>query len=425
MARVIRRRWAGNQSAPTRRGRQSCEYEAYLPDHLVNRRFTFDGAVAAEVADAEAAIARLDAEAAALVDTEALARILLRAESVGSSRIEGLEVGARRLLRTELARDLGEQSLDVTAAEVLGNIDAMNSVVNGVKAGDEITLSLLLDFHRRLLSGTLLAEQAGSLRETQSWIGGNDYNPCAAVFVPPPPEALGDLMEDLCAFCNEDSLPPVAQAAIVHAQFETIHPFPDGNGRTGRALIHLVLRRRGLIPRVIPPISLVLATWARDYVGGLAATRYRGPATRKKAQAGLNLWVERFAGACTRAVEDAASFEQRVERIQEEWRAKLVRVRRDSATDLLLKSIVGTPVLTVGEAAEFIGRSYPQTNEAVQRLVSAEILSQVTVGRRNRAFEAPAIIDAFTDLERQLASPAGDTQSSPPTRQVPPRRSRA
>jgi Fic family protein len=422
MARVIRRRWAGDQSAPTRRGRLSCEYEAYLPDHLVGRRFTFDGAVTADVADAEAAIARMDAEASALADTEALARILLRAESVGSSRIEGLEVGARRLLRTELARELGEPSLDVTAAEVLSNIDAMNSVVNSIGVGGTITLSLLLDFHRRLLAGTFMADQAGYLRESQNWIGGNDYNPCAATFVPPPPEAVSDLIEDLCAFCNEDSLPPVAQAAIAHAQFETIHPFPDGNGRTGRALIHLVLRRRGLTLRVLPPISLVLATWAKDYISGLAATRYRGPATGEDAKAGLNLWVERFAGACTRAVEDAASFEQRVRQIQTEWRTKLVRVRADSATDRLLKSIVGTPVLTVREAAEFIGRSYPQTNEAIQRLTSAGILSQVTVGRRNRAFETPAIIDAFTDLERQLASPTGDTRSSPPTCQVPPRR---
>jgi hypothetical protein len=100
---------------------------------------------------------------------------------------------------------------------------------------------------------------------------------------------------DLCSFCNGDSLPAVAQAALAHAQFETIHPFADGNGRTGRGLIHLVLRRRGLATRVLPPISLVLATWASDYVNGLAATRYHGPATGKEAHEGLNLWIGRFA----------------------------------------------------------------------------------------------------------------------------------
>jgi Fic family protein len=103
-------------------------------------------------------------------------------------------------------------------------------------------------------------------------------------------------MTDLCSFGNDDSLPAVAQAAIAHAQSETIHPFLDGNGRTGRALIHLVLRRRGLTPRILPPISLVLATWARDYVDRLTATRYRGPATGRVAAAGLNLWIGRFAG---------------------------------------------------------------------------------------------------------------------------------
>jgi Fic family protein len=422
VSRVIRRRWLGNDSAPTRRGRLSCEYEAYVPDLLTGRRITLDGDVAADVSDAEAAIVRLNTEATALANTEALARILLRAESVASSRIEGLEVGARRLLRTEVARELGERTLDVTAEEVLGNIDAMDSVIHGVEPGEPVTLDALLGFHRRLLAGTLLAEHAGCLRETQNWIGGSDYNPCSADFVPPPPEFIGDLMTDLCSFCNDDSLPAVAQAALAHAQFETIHPFADGNGRTGRALIHLVLCRRGLAPRVLPPVSLVLATWAKDYVGGLAATRYRGPATSKAAHAGLNLWMGRFAGACRRAVEDGTAFEQRAGQIEEEWRNRLGRVRGNSATDLLLRSVVGAPVLTVRAAAELIGRSYPQTNAAIQRLVSAGILTQVTVGRRNRAFEAPAIIDAFTDLERQLASPAADTRASPPVRRVPRRR---
>src|SRR5580704_4396096 len=119
MARVVRRRWSGDPSAETRRDRQACDYEAYVPDTLTGRRIVFDGDVAADVADAEAAIARLDVEAAALIDTEALGRILLRAESVASSRIEGLEVGARRLFRAEAAIGLGERPTDITATEVL------------------------------------------------------------------------------------------------------------------------------------------------------------------------------------------------------------------------------------------------------------------------------------------------------------------
>lgn len=422
MSSVIRGQWSGNPDAPSRRGRMPCDYEAYVPDRLTSRQFVFAGDVAADVADAETAIVRLDAEASALAETETLARLLLRAESVASSRIEGLEIGARKLLRSEAAKDLGERTGDVTAAEVLGNIEAMNAAIRQVGPGDSITLDTLLGFHRRLLANTRHANFAGKLREKQNWIGGSGYNPCSAAYVPPPPEFVPELMEDLCSFCNEESLPAVAQAALAHAQFETIHPFPDGNGRTGRGLIHLVFRRRGLATRMLPPISLVLATWAKDYIDGLTATRYLGPADGNDAQEGLNLWVSRFAGACRRAVDDAASFERHVDDIEEQWRAVLGRIRKNSATDRLLSHLPGAPVITVNAAAEMIGRSYPQTSEAIERLVTAGVLTQVTVGRRNRAFEAPAIINAFADLERQLASPDGDTRTSEPARPVPPRR---
>jgi Fic family protein len=330
-----------------------------------------------------------------------------------------LEVGARRLLRAELAVNLGEQPSDVTANEVLGNIDAMASAVRSVAPGEPITLDHLLDFHRRLLIGTRLKDHAGSIRSEQNWIGGSDYNPCSAAFVPPPPEFVRDLLEDLCHFCNEDSLPAVAQAAIAHAQFGTIHPFADGNGRTGRALVHFVLRRRGLAKRVLPPVSLVLATWANDYITGLQATRYRASASSAAAYEGTNAWVARFAAACHRAVADATSFEKRAQLLQDEWRARLGVVRGDSAADRLLRILPGAPIVTVNSAAALIGRTFKSANDAVMRLAAEGILKQVGVGRRNRAFEAPDVIDAFTALERQLASPGGDTRTSDPSRRVP------
>ncbi len=419
MSRVIRQEWIGELSAPTRRERKPCIYEAYVPDPVMGREIMLDSDVAADITDAETAMVRLEAEATALVDTEALARILLRAESIASSRIEGLEVGARRLLRAEAAKRLGEESSDVTASEVLANIDAMAAAVSSVAAGDCITVDHLLEFHQKLLGGTRLGNHAGRIRTQQNWIGGSGYNPCSAAFVPPPPELVADLLDDLCQFCNGDGMPAVAQAAIAHAQFETIHPFADGNGRTGRALIHLVLRRRGLSQRVLPPVSLVLATWAQDYVAGLTATRYQGTPGSRAAHEGMNLWLGIFAGACTRAVGDASSFERRAQQIETEWRGRLGRVRANSATDILLHSLLGVPIVTVSSAAGLIGRSFPQTNQAVQRLIDAGILRQVTVGRRNRAFEAPAVLDAFTSLERQLASPDGDTRASAPARHVP------
>jgi Fic family protein len=357
----------------------------------------------------------------ALVDTEALARILLRAESVASSRIEGLQVGARRLLRAEMARSLRTRSTDVTATEILGNIDGMVYGIERVGFGETITVETLLEIHRRLLAGTHLDPHAGRLREVQNWIGGSDYNPCSADYVPPPPEEVPNLMDDLCAFCNTNELPAVAQAAIAHAQFETIHPFIDGNGRTGRALIHLVLRRRGLALRVLPPVSLVLATLTKDYVGGLTATRYLGPPSSPEATTGINTWLATFASACTRSVADATQFESRAGALEAHWRKRLGQVRANSATDLLLARLPGVPVLTAESAATLLGRTFKPANDAIQRLVQAGILRQITIGRRNRAYEAPEIIDAFTDLQRQLASPEGDTRTSAPSRTVPQR----
>ena len=421
MSELLNRHWQSELAGSgfSRRDRRSCDYQAYLPDPLVGRRFVLDGDVAADVVDAEAAINRLNAQATALVDTEVLARILLRAESVASSRIEGLEIGARRLLRAEAIRSMHGPSTDVTASEVLQNIDAMLYGVECVGFRDEITVDVLLEIHRRLLAGTRLEPQAGSFRQVQNWIGGSDYNPCSADYVPPPPEFVPDLMDDLCAFCNTDDLPAVAQAAVAHAQFETIHPFVDGNGRTGRTIIHLVLRRRGLALRVLPPVSLVLATLAKDYINGLTASRYVGRDSSSEASAGVNTWVATFAGACIRSVADASAFESRAAALEEQWRECLGRIRANSATDLLLHLLPGAPVLTAESAATLVGRTFKPANAAIQRLIEAGILQQITIGQRNRAYEAPEIIEAFTALERQLASPDGDTRTSSPSRTVP------
>jgi Fic family protein len=421
MAKLLKRRWQSDLAGTglPRRDRVPCQYETYVPDLLSERAFVLHGDVAADVADAEAAIVRLNAEARALVDTEALARILLRAEAVASSRIEGLEVGARRLLRAEVVRRIEATSSDVTATEVLGNIDAMVYGVESIGAGEPVTVDLLLGVHRRLLAGSRLEEYGGHFREEQNWIGGSDYNPCSAAFVPPPPELVDELMADLCEFSSADHLPAVAQAAIAHAQFETIHPFVDGNGRTGRALIHLILRRRGLALRVLPPVSLVLATWAQSYIDGLTQFRFVGSPTSPAAAEGTNTWVGRFAGACTRSVTDARSFEARAAELEAQWRERVGAIRSNSGTDVLLRSLPGAPVVTVDSAATLIGRSFKPAANAIQRLVDAGILRQITVGRRNRVFEAPEVIAAFTVLESQLASPGGDTRSSRPVRAVP------
>ena len=419
MAHLEQRRWPGEASGWTRRDRRPCEYAVYWPDAVAGRGFVIDGDVAADLADAEAALVYLDASVSALSSTEALARLLLRAECAASSRIEGLEVGARRLLRADAARTLGDPVSDVTAGEVLANIDAMSWGLGAAEPGAEITLETLLETHRRLMAGTRLSEHGGRIRTQQNWIGGSDFNPCSAAFVPPPPDAVPGLLEDLMAFCNQDMLPALAQAAIAHAQFETIHPFVDGNGRTGRVLLHLVLRRRRLGVRIVAPVSLVLATWATDYVGGLMGTRYVGPADSPEAMAGVNRWVALLASACGRAVEDAGWFEARVRELQASWIERVGPTRRDSSVRHLIQALPGMPVLSTASAARATDRSFQATSQAVKRLADAGVLRQITVGRRNRAFEAPELIDTFTTLERRLASPTGDTRVAPPIREVP------
>lgn len=228
---------------------------------------------------------------------------------------------------------------------------------------------------------------------------------------------MPELLEDLCTFCNDDALPAVAQAAIAHAQFETIHPFADGNGRTGRALIYMVLRRRGLAQRTTPPISLALATQARAYVEALTATRVVGPSDA--ALPALNRWIGIFSAACQRAVADALTFEQRIEGLQAAWNERLASARSHASARRLLTFLSATPILTVGEAAKLLDRRFWAANQAVARLVEVGILTPATASRRGRRFEAREVLDAFTALERQLASPDGDTRVSAPVRTVP------
>lgn len=347
MAYFVERSWESQFAGIglSRRDRRSGPYRAYVPDRLAGRPFTFEPDIAADVTDAERAIARLDARSTALANTEALARLLLRAEAVASSHIEGLEVSPQRLLKADVARNSGLRG-DPMATDVLGNVDAMAYAVEGPE--HDITVTRLLEVHRRLFASTPQSSEAGCIRTQQNWIGGTIYTPFGSAFVPPPPEMVPDLLHDLCDFCNADDFPAVAQAAIAHAQFETIHPFIDGNGRTGRALIYMVFKRRGLATRTFPPVSLVLATRAADYVTALQATRYDGPADSAQAIRSNSDWIALFASACVHAVRDAESFEARIEELRDAWKRRLGAVRSDAAAVKLIDHLPAMPILKGG-----------------------------------------------------------------------------
>ena len=409
----------------SRKDRRGCSYDAYIADPLAGWDPSLPADVAADIADAESAVRTLNDAGTSHVSLKGLVRFLLRAESVGSSRIEGLHLATRRLALAEAAIALGGEAGDRVAAEVLGNIAAMESAVALALSTPRFELDDLLSVHRTLMDNSSTPELGGVVREEQNWIGGSSYNPCSAAFIPPPPEYLPGLLADLLDYVNRDDHSPLAQAAIAHAQFETIHPFADGNGRTGRALIHVVLRRRGLAPAFVPPISLVLATLSDDYVNGLKTFRHLSEPNSAQRSAAAAAWLRMFASATSRACQDAESYSADISEIIATWRTKLGRVRANSSTDLLLQVLPGVPIVTVASASSLIDRSNARTADAVNQLADAGILRQRNVDRqRYRVFEASEVLDLFTELERALASPTGDTQTARPNRTVP-RRARA
>jgi Fic family protein len=420
VATLIRQRWTSSFEGMSRLDRQGCEFDAYLPDPLAGWDLALPADLVADLTDAEDAIRQLNTSTTSHVSLEGLARFLLRAESVASSKIEGLEAGPRRLLDAEVVLTQGGDAADRIAVEVLANVAAMEAAVELGSSTGTITLDDLLGIHRTLMERSSMPHIGGVVRTTQNWIGGSSYNPCSAAFVPPPPESLEVLLQDLLTYVNGDDHPTLVQAAIAHAQFETLHPFADGNGRTGRALIHVILRRRGLALRFVPPISLVLATWASDYIAGLTAYRHVGAPDSPERSTGAGTWLRTFATATHRSCHDAEAYANKIDTLDARWRDQLGRVRANSAVELLLDVLPGVPVITVESAARLIGRSEMRTGEAVNRLEAAGVLRQRNVGRqRYRVFEAADVVDLFTGLERALASPTDNTATAAPARRVP------
>ena len=211
MPRLLQRAWLADPTRPgPRRERQAFRYTAFLPDEISQLQLALPSATAAQVSAAERQLDALNRDPPAMASLEVLARRLLRAESVASSRIEGLVLSQRRLAKAEAE---GPDTRDETARSVLGNVTAMAKAVElGARKGP-LKTSDVLAIHRLLMEATTTPGIAGKLRDRQNWIGGNAFNPGRADFVPPPPEFVPGLMDDLVAFMNRDDLPPVVQAA--------------------------------------------------------------------------------------------------------------------------------------------------------------------------------------------------------------------
>ncbi|MGH9131540.1 MAG: Fic family protein [Acidimicrobiales bacterium] len=390
LGRYERRTWQHDPSldAP-HRYRRACSYDAFIPLPIEELEVSISGSVAASVSEAEAAIRELNAGSHPALAP--LARLLLRTESIASSKVEGMQVDARALARAEVSSDTGQQAAP-TALEVLGNIDAMQLAVENTTAEQSVGVEQITEIHRALLARAPNSHIAGRIRTEQNWIGGNNYNPCGADFVPPPPEEVEWLLGDLSRFSSADRLPPLVQAAIAHAQFETVHPFEDGNGRTGRALVQVILRWRGLAPTYVPPISVVLAANKERYIHGLTAYR----------EGQIEAWLEVFSVAAARAAHLALRYLSEVSSLQESWRLMLrqsSRIRADAAAWRLIDVLPAQSIVTLPTAVARVERTKPAVNQAIEQLVGAGVLVPVSTGKRNRAWEAVGLLDLLVRLE--------------------------
>ncbi|HEX2166371.1 MAG TPA: Fic family protein [Longimicrobiales bacterium] len=392
--RLIERVWEANLERDTpARYRKACRYQAFVPDPLAGLDLMIDLGLAGLVSEAEAEVQRLnDLARPALLP---LSRLLLRTESIASSKVEGLAVDAKALARAEAKLDVGEGRVSSTAVDVLANIDAMETAVHEASSAATFGVAEIIRVHERLLAKSIYSHLAGRIRTGQNWIGGNDHNPCGAEFVPPPPEEVPGLLDDLCAAINDDVLPPIVQAALVHAQFETIHPFGDGNGRVGRALIHVVLRRRGIARHYVPPISVLFARRRDRYIVGLM--RFRD-------EEGLPAWIERFAAATAGAARLAARYLDEVAGLDQQWREALAaspnRPRSDAAAWLIIAELPAHPYITAPIAAAVTKRSRPQVYEGIEQLIGAGILLPAGKAGRAQVYEVRGLLDVMEALER-------------------------
>jgi Fic family protein len=282
---------------------------------------------------------------------------------------------------------------------VMGNVDAMTLAVEEAASAGSFGLDEIRDIHRRLMEKSPTPRIAGRFRTGQNWIGGNAHNPCGADFVPPPPEHVPALLADLCEAIDAEVLPPVVQAALVHAQFETIHPFDDGNGRTGRALIHVVLRRRGVAPSYVPPVSVVLAGERERYVEGL--TRFR--------RDDVGGWIEHFSAATARAARLATGYLEAVRALGDHWRARLAASARppraDAAAWAVIDVLPAHPLITAPIAAAATGRSKPPVYQAIDELEAAGVLVPISGSKRNRVWEAAGLLELLERLEEGRLAP--------------------
>ena len=397
-------------------------YERYLPHPLQSAALLLKPELSLQVGEAERSVLELGGAVAR--DLAGVARFMLRSEAIASSRIEGVAPSARQVALAELGEFEDVPGISEQAQLVANNMTIVQEARDRLAEAERVTVEHLVDLHRALLPG----DGPHGLRTMQNWVGGSRWHPIDAEFVPPPPSLVPELMADLVAYLNGAAHSPIVQAGLVHAQFETIHPFADGNGRVGRALIHTVLMRRGLARHAVLPVSMVLATRSEAYVAGLTAFRHEASANSTAGFEALSKWLTTFTEAVLIAAEQAKFLGDQLASLRTEWDEQLARARErrgrrrslrsGSATALILRDLPATPVLSAATAVRLHGVSHVAVGAALEELVDAGIL-QVSNARRRRYFRSQEVLDLVTWAERRLASTRFDTRISQPVRPAP------
>ncbi len=358
-----------------------------------------------EICDLDAAIpaslgATMDKalrEIAALDETHGqhlgpLSTLLLRAESVASSKIEHVEASV-----DDFARAIHGVRSNSSATSMVASTRALHDLIRSVEGEQEIRLDNIYRAH-----ATLMAEDpyersyAGRVRDMQNWIGGSDHSPRGALYVPPPPATVPPYLADLAAFANRDDVSVLVQAAVAHAQFESIHPFTDGNGRIGRALINTVLRRRGATTRVVVPLASALVSQRDRYFGLLRVYRAgdAGPI------------IEAFSKASEVAAVESRVTADRLSQMPERWRVAAGRPRAGSAASALLDQLMDDPVFSAEDAVSRIGGAASSVYTAIKRLHGAGVIRPLTRRTRNQVWGAALLADELDDLGVRIASRA-------------------
>ena len=379
--------YAGSFDAPPQY-KQSCRYQAFVPSPLADFAVDLPGPLVRKLGEVEREIVHVQQLGANERALGAMARFMLRSESIASSKIEGLSTNTRTYLRDELRYHSGAK-ISKTSREIIGNVEAMELAVGELAAQETIPPESIMNLHTELLreSQPLIA---GNIRESQNWIGGNNYNPCNADYVPPPAELVNDLVIDLCSFVSSAQLPSLVKAAIAHAQFELIHPFIDGNGRCGRALIHVILRKGFLEESFTLPLSIKFANSPRQYVEGLSQFR----------DGDILGWIEYFVECFGATAALSWWFARRVTEMHEGWQELLTQrgKRSDSVAWKVVDILPAYPVVTVPLLMAELNTARLSTYGAVEILEETGILEPVTSGSRNREWVPsgfPELLERF------------------------------